>query len=1324
SKPFYVDYLSAGTPVTPVGDRNISYHGRCFDMGGDDFGVGSGWVEVVAVGYKLGLGEANSLPKRVVFFDIIEAPLYVSDANDSNLVKVEFTGNGFEYKVLKVPDFNLSPWDGSVVGTGMPVFGGENMNIGLDFKEEPKSCDSKLSASVSMDGTSFVFTKGCDGSTKREVHREVPVAGIELPELPGGVEVEAFATADFYLTHEEGLEPPWRTGGTLNLGCTFSFSTPEVPGPPVCGVPTYTRADLSLELGLSSSLEGWVGTGPELSSLFYFEPLAKGILGAGVSGVACVEGYVGGGFHSEINLYPKPITWGDTYIILVGGVEVIIGPFSTDVGLEYNWWLNPGVHTTITTSGFEVLPRDYLNSDDPLVLGDNEDAIDCNVFPYSVPEVVPTDSGMLAVWIEDGIGRDAKDRTELRYATYEGHNWTLHGSVFDDLTADMNPQLIALPNNNAACIWQDANGTLADCNSLEALNEKLEIAVWMYDSTIQQWMNTAPVPNKCLTNDNYLDRSPKLAAAGGSEMIAVWVCNENNDMWGNVSTAPNKIMWARYNGGLWIGPDTIALDRGAILGTSLAYNPHTATYTYIFCVDSNDSDPNINPTNQDLWMTTYSGGNWSHCIQLINDDIGDAAPRLVYDSNSNNLLLFWVRGDDIRMAKEPDFPDSSTDPNYWSQVVVTCGESWGSKDFDLVMGNSGQIALVWSDISIPFYPKRLGPGHFDPNRIDPNSIDPYKDQFNLPAHTDPNDPNRILVSHDLWVSYHDPNFPQHWSLPRQLTWDDSAERFVSGAFEPNGTLLCVYNKRQTKYETVEYKDPCHHDVNVHNVPFPGRSDLVYLRDPLKYDLSVEIEDVRVMPPNPMPGTEAKIYATVKNLGVSPVSDIKVAFSDLSDPTGGTWGPDSIREIKGPLVGGDACTVSMWWEVPAESVSPRLISVIVYSCGIQDDSNWNNNSINFKVLAPDLTVSEMIVYNAVPNKIITARVANKGVLPTGLLPAYGVDNPVRVVLREGEPNGVIGKILAVQTIQSIEPMAYYDAQFILPPMHIDVNMVYAIVDMISFVVVDDFELYTNDLSDGLPNLNDVWEGSPSIPDGGEAYLETDIVHFGEQSMRFSYDNTATAYSVLRRIYESPQDWTEDGVTALRLYFYGDADDGAGSTVDEVSVTLEDSDGHSATIAYVGDASDLSARAWLEWNIHLQDFNDAGNVEPDKIVKIELGISGGTTGRVYFDDIQLYSPPTGSIYFDDVSPYLLSYLPGDMNGDCVIGYADLKIISEQWLGHVSGLAADLDGSNVVDFIDYCIFSGRLSEEFLRPTYLGSIYNDSEFNEDNNIRAVRIR
>ncbi|MHC4735943.1 MAG: hypothetical protein ACYTDW_16015 [Planctomycetota bacterium] len=135
---------------------------------------------------------------------------------------------------------------------------------------------------------------------------------------------------------------------------------------------------------------------------------------------------------------------------------------------------------------------------------------------------------------------------------------------------------------------------------------------------------------------------------------------------------------------------------------------------------------------------------------------------------------------------------------------------------------------------------------------------------------------------------------------------------------------------------------------------------------------------------------------------------------------------------------------------------------------------------------------MIVYNAEPNKIITARVANKGVLSAGVLPAYGMNNPVRVVLREGEPNGVIGQILAVQTIQTIEPMAYHDTQFILPPMQVDVNMmVYAIVDepivdpdndaMVNLV---DFSHFANNWFFDLSGLLGWWLVAPDIEEFNE------------------------------------------------------------------------------------------------------------------------------------------------------------------------------------------------------------------------------------------------
>jgi hypothetical protein len=69
------------------------------------------------------------------------------------------------------------------------------------------------------------------------------------------------------------------------------------------------------------------------------------------------------------------------------------------------------------------------------------------------------------------------------------------------------------------------------------------------------------------------------------------------------------------------------------------------------------------------------------------------------------------------------------------------------------------------------------------------------------------------------------------------------------------------------------------------------------------------------------------------------------------------------------------------------------------------------------MAPDLTISEMIVQSAGPiSRIITARVANAGVLPT---------TSVSAVFRKDSPTG---DLLQSFTIPSIAPGAYQDVSF--------------------------------------------------------------------------------------------------------------------------------------------------------------------------------------------------------------------------------------------------------------------------------------------------------
>jgi hypothetical protein len=100
------------------------------------------------------------------------------------------------------------------------------------------------------------------------------------------------------------------------------------------------------------------------------------------------------------------------------------------------------------------------------------------------------------------------------------------------------------------------------------------------------------------------------------------------------------------------------------------------------------------------------------------------------------------------------------------------------------------------------------------------------------------------------------------------------------------------------------------------------------------------------------------------------------------------------------------------------------------------------------------------------------------------------------------------------------------------------------------VVDDFEDYTDFSPDEIFNTwidgyDDASNGSTAgypEPDFlllDEHYMEMRIVHGGNQSMPFFYDNTGgVAYSELTRTFDTPQDWTVKDVQMLTLFFRGD------------------------------------------------------------------------------------------------------------------------------------------------------------------------------------------
>ena len=182
---------------------------------------------------------------------------------------------------------------------------------------------------------------------------------------------------------------------------------------------------------------------------------------------------------------------------------------------------------------------------------------------------------------------------------------------------------------------------------------------------------------------------------------------------------------------------------------------------------------------------------------------------------------------------------------------------------------------------------------------------------------------------------------------------------------------------------------------------------------------------------------------------------------------------------------------------------------------------------------------------------------------------------------------------------------------------------------NFLIIDDFESY-NDLDPTDPESNRIFlawlDGfdNPAINGSvvGHAnppFAEQTIVHSGNQSMPFAYDN-AVGKSEATSVLTSNRDWTVKGVNRLTIWYRGNASNAA----ETMYVVLNGSAGVD------NDNPDApQAAAWTEWNIDLTRFADQG-VNLANVTSITLGLgnranpTAGGSGMLYFDDIRLYPP----------------------------------------------------------------------------------------------------
>jgi hypothetical protein len=181
---------------------------------------------------------------------------------------------------------------------------------------------------------------------------------------------------------------------------------------------------------------------------------------------------------------------------------------------------------------------------------------------------------------------------------------------------------------------------------------------------------------------------------------------------------------------------------------------------------------------------------------------------------------------------------------------------------------------------------------------------------------------------------------------------------------------------------------------------------------------------------------------------------------------------------------------------------------------------------------------------------------------------------------------------------------------------------------NFLIIDDFESY-NDLDPADPASNRIffaWLDGYDDPANGSLvgydvppFAEQTIVHSGNQSMPFAYDN-GVGKSEATYVLTSNRDWTVKGVNSLTIWYRGDSANAA----ENLYVALNGS----AVVNH--DNPDAAQRAsWTEWKIDLQAFADQG-VNLANVTSITLGLGNrnnpvaGGAGMIYFDDIRLYAP----------------------------------------------------------------------------------------------------
>jgi len=248
---------------------------------------------------------------------------------------------------------------------------------------------------------------------------------------------------------------------------------------------------------------------------------------------------------------------------------------------------------------------------------------------------------------------------------------------------------------------------------------------------------------------------------------------------------------------------------------------------------------------------------------------------------------------------------------------------------------------------------------------------------------------------------------------------------------------------------------------------------------------------------------------------------------------------------------------------------------------------------------------------------------------------------------------------------------------------------------AFIVAEDFESYNDEDNLIYEAWIDGWiNGTGSTVGYFEApFAEQTIVHGGAQSLPLFYDNSGgLTVSEADFAFDTPQDWSGNGIQSLSLFIQGAAANSGG----QLYLKINDTE-----VAYTDLADVLQRVQWVPWTIDLT----ATGANLASVTSLTVGVEGaGASGVVYVDDIRLY--PQAVEWIEPVlppedDPNLAAHYEFEGNADDSTGNYPGEVVGEPGYSvGKTGQAIVLDG--IFDYVAYAF-----EQEELWPTYSVSLW-----------------